>query len=41
MYHRTRWTPEKIKQRLELIARSFISKENSFLHFTIVDWKVH
>ena len=20
MYHRTRWTPEKIKQRLELIA---------------------
>jgi alpha-mannosidase len=33
MYHRTRWTPEKIKQRLELIAPLVYSKRISIPSF--------
>ena len=33
MYHRTRWTPKKIKQRLELIAPLAYSKRKSLASF--------
>jgi alpha-mannosidase len=33
MYHRTRWTPEKIKQRLELIAPLVYIKRKSLPSF--------
>ena len=33
MYHRTRWTPEKIRQRLELIAPLVYIKQKSFFPF--------
>jgi len=33
MYHRTRWTPEKIRQRLELIAPLVYIKQKSISPF--------
>jgi len=37
MYHRTRWTPEKIKQRLELIAPLMYRQQKSFPSFRYLD----
>src|SRR5688572_3149575 len=37
MYHRTRWTPEKIKQRLELIAPLMYRQQKSLPSFRYLD----
>src|SRR5215208_4831992 len=37
MYHRTRWTPEKIKQRLELITPLVYTKRKAFSSFRYLE----
>jgi hypothetical protein len=37
MYHRTRWTPEKIKQRLELIAPLVYQQQKALPSFRYIE----
>jgi hypothetical protein len=37
MYHRTRWTPEKIKQRLELIAPLVYRQQKALPSFRYIE----